>query len=390
VKAAVVAILLLLTAMPVSAQSGEGVITGLIVNKTSGAAQPQGANVTLVTFGRKEQAPLDQRTARTDAESRYTFSGLSRDPNLVYITVARYEGVNYPSETPFQLVDDATYQADISVYETTTADDALQLERLNMLVLGAEQGSLRLMQMGALVNSGDRTFVTANPQDQALARAVRFPLPRGAMGVQMQTGFNNQDLIGGPSGVQVTSPVLPGRHEFALSFELPYSGSSADLTLQLPYQTGTYNVYLPSTGIGLDTNSLAARGSSQLGGQVYSLYSASNLPRSALVPGQVTGLGASGIAPGQLTLIGLAVVLLVLGGGVVMLGVRGRRPSAAPADSKSLEQERLELVVRLASLDERFAAGSVSASEYTAERTRGKQRLRELLLAQRTETALSP
>jgi hypothetical protein len=247
------------------------------------------------------------------------------------------------------------------------------------------------MQMGALVNTGDRTFVTANPQDQALARALRFPLPRGAVGVQMQTGFTNQDVIGGQGGIQVTSPVLPGRHEFAMSFQLPYTGPSADLTVQMPYQTGTYNVYLPSSGLGLDTSGLAASGSAQLGGQTYSLYTASNLPRAAMVPSQLTGLGGSGLTSTQLALITLAVVLLVLGSGVVLLGVRKRQPTpSASAQAIDLEQERLELVVRLASLDERYAAGGVAQSEYETERARGKQRLRELLLAQRTEIAPSP
>jgi hypothetical protein len=83
-------------------------------------------------------------------------------------------------------------------------------------------------------------------------------------------------------------------------------------------------------------------------------------------------------------------VLVVLGGGVVGLSLIGRRTRSAPADPRSPEQERLELVVRLASLDERFAAGSVPVGEYEAERTRGKQRLRELLLANRAETTPSP
>src|SRR4029077_13150752 len=121
-----------------------------------------------------------------------------------------------------QLHDQPTWQLDIPVYESTADDRAIQLERLNMLLLGADQGMLQFMEMGSLVNSGDRTFVTANPQDQALARAIKFALPNGALGVQMQTGFNTQDVIAGVGGVQVTSPVPPGRVEFALSFQLPY------------------------------------------------------------------------------------------------------------------------------------------------------------------------
>ena len=73
------------------------------------------------------------------------------------------------------------------MYEATNADDAIKLERLNLLVVGAEQGFVQFMEMGSLLNSGDRTFVTANPQDQALAHAIKFALPNGALGVQMQS-----------------------------------------------------------------------------------------------------------------------------------------------------------------------------------------------------------
>ena len=92
------------------------------------------------------------------------------------LLVSRYGGVNYPNDEPFQLQDQANYQADVEVYDSTSADDAIQMERLNLLVMGAEQGTLQLMQMGALVNNSDRTFVTANPQDQQLAQAIKFPL----------------------------------------------------------------------------------------------------------------------------------------------------------------------------------------------------------------------
>jgi hypothetical protein len=62
------------------------------------------------------------------------------------------------------------------------------------------------------------------------------------------------------------------------------------------------------------------------------------------------------------------------------------RPTVAgdsPRSAIDSEQERLELVVRLAALDERFAAGQIGQAEYGAERDRGKQRLRKLLLARR-------
>lgn len=381
-----VLLLLLLSALPALADPLDGSVVGQVVNKTVGGASTGGTTVLLVAFGRTEQAPVGQRTAQADAQGHYSFDALDRDPNLVYIALARFQNVNYPTDQPFQLQDQATHQADIGVYDTTNIDDAIQLERLNLLVVGADQGVVQFMEMGSLVNSGDRTFVTANPQDQALARAIKLALPSGALGVQMQTGFNDQDVIAGIGGVQVTSPVPPGRHEFALSFQLPYAGSNADVSLQIPYPTATYSVYLPDTGLKLDASALAPGGPTQLGGQTYALYSANNLPRATLVGGQLSGLGSTGaVGPNQLALVSLGVVLFVLGGGVLLFGSR-LRPLAVRASGRTgvhAEQERLELVVRLAALDERFAAGDISHAEYDAERDRGKQRLRQLTLARR-------
>src|SRR5439155_1727002 len=200
-------VLLAVTTLPVAAEPNDGSIVGHVINKTAAGASPGGANVILVSFGRKEQAPLGQRTTQADADGRYSFTGLDRDANVVYITLARFQSVNYPADQPFQLVDQSDYQADISVYEVTNADDAIQLERLNLLVVGADQGVVQFMEMGALVNNSDRTFVTANPQDQALARAIKFALPNGALGVQMQSGFSDQDVQAGIGGVLMTSPV---------------------------------------------------------------------------------------------------------------------------------------------------------------------------------------
>jgi hypothetical protein len=112
-----------------------------------------------------------------------------------------------------------------------------------------------------------------------------------------------------------------------------------------------------------------------------------------MVPGSLSGLSAAstGLAPQQLALISLGVVLFTLGGGVVLLGsrVRPARAKEAPPDTARLEQERLELVVRIAALDERFAAGQVKRADYEQERMRDKQRLRELVLLQRQETQAS-
>jgi hypothetical protein len=381
---AIVAALMGAASLVAFAAPNDGTVTGQVLNKTNGGGDTGGTSVMLIAFGRKEQAPLGQQTVQADASGHYTFSGVDRDPNNVYLTVARYQDVNYPSDTPFQLSTQATQQADVTVYDATTTDDSIQYESLNLLVMGADKGIVQLMEMGALVNNGDRTFVTANPQDQQLANALKFALPKGALNMQMQTGFSDQDVIPSVAGFQVTAPIPPGRHQFAMSFQLPYSGSDVDVSMQVPYPTSSFTMYLPDSGIKLQGSPLQSGGPTQLGGQTYALYSTSNVTKSTMIGGQLGGLGGTnGIPANQLALISLGVVLFVIGGGVVLFGGRLRRghPAEPARPSVETEQERLELVVRLAALDERFAAGDVSQADYDVERERGKQRLRLLTLA---------
>jgi hypothetical protein len=370
----------LILAVPVSAEPNDGSISGQVVNKTAGGSPFDGASVRLVTFGRKEEAPLGQRTTQSDADGRYAFSGLDRDPNLVYVPFVRYANVNYRPDELAQLQDQPAWQLDIPVYESTADDRAIQLERLTLLLLGADHGMLHFMEMGALSNSGDRTFVTANPQDLALAHAIRLPQPAGALGIQMQSGFSSQDLTSGVGGVQVTSPLPPGPHEFAMSFQVPYRGSAADVTLQLPYPTATYAIYLAETGVRLNSTRLTDGGSMVLGDQSYRVYRASNLPGATVVSGELSGLSSSSTPdPVELAILSLAVVLCVFGGGAFLITRRARRRTPQSRDGRAdLAQERLDLVVQIAVLDDRFAAGAISYVEHQMQRRLAKQRLHQL------------
>src|SRR5690348_11752895 len=113
----VACVLLATGALPAFAEPTDGAVSGQIVNNTPGGGSTGGTSVILVTFGRKEQAPLGQKTTRADASGHYAFTGLDRDPNLVYFTLARFQEVNYPTDQPFQLQDQVSAQSDIAVYE---------------------------------------------------------------------------------------------------------------------------------------------------------------------------------------------------------------------------------------------------------------------------------
>ncbi len=116
-----------------------------------------------------------------------------------------------------------------------------------------------------------------------------------------------------------------------------------------------------------------------MGNQSYQLYTAQNVDKGTMLAATVTGLPSNGgLTPTQLAFIGLGAALFVLGGGILVFGTRRSHRPASPTRLADLEEERLQLVVRLAALDERFASGGMPPGDYAAERERGKQRLVEL------------
>src|SRR5262249_13165809 len=132
----------------------------------------------------------------------------------------------------------------IMVYESTPTPETVSFERLNLLVMGVSPTALTVMQMGAVVNSGDRTFA-ADAAVTGSARTLRFSLPPGAIDVTPQAGLVPEALESTPDGFAATDPVRPGRREIAFSYQLPYSSSSLDLSQVFAFPVGTFALYVP-------------------------------------------------------------------------------------------------------------------------------------------------
>ncbi len=385
-----------LAAPAASADPLDGVVTGSVVNKTADGASPAGDMAHLLVFGVKEQAQIDEKTAHVGGDGRFSFTGLDRDPNRAFFVVVEHQGVQYSNPDPFQLRDQATHRADVEVYDATSSDASIQLDRTNLLVVGMQPGLLQVMQMGTVSNAGDRTYLPERRDGGVLARGLRLSLPRGTVGAQVQAGFDPDSVVASTDGIQVISPIRPGKQQFAMSFQVPFNGSAADLDLRFNYPTAGFSLYLPD-GPQLSGGSLQGQGTTTLGGQQYALFGASNLARDTVITMHVSGLpstGGTGLGGNQIAAISAGTVLLVLGAGSLLFSGRSQRSAGAATGSGprldhrgSLEQERLELVVRMAALDERYAAGSVPEAEYRAERERGKTRLVELTQALRQSEA---
>lgn len=340
------------------------------------------------------------QTQKADSQGEFRFDGLSTDPSYTHVLVVEYQNVSY-----FQVVNFGTdplqgssRSVEIPVYESTTSAQSLKLPRANWLVASAEPGVLTIMEMGSVANTGDRTIVSPGPNASGQPTGtMQFTVPRQAVRVTPQFGLPTEALQSVPGGFQLLTPITPGEHEFAFTFQVPTDSSTVELAWPVSYPIGTFTLMLPeSMGLLVASPSLMPGSAVEIGGRRWETFQARDLR-----PGDTLVLRLSGLpAPpgsslpsrlGPAVLIALAAALM----GVLGLTYYRRRaarlrptgaivpPQQAPegASDGVLVSERDRLLAVLAELDEARAACRIPEEEYASRRAQVKERLLQLTIA---------
>lgn len=380
--AALLVLLMLSLLAPQAALAQEnGVIDGVVRNGTAGAQPP--ADVEVVLHVLQNRVKTGEHRVRTDSAGQFRVDGLTTGADFLYFPIVQYGGVAYYPDRPVVLDGTAPGRTEIAVYEGTPRADAVSFDRLNMLIMGVSPTALSIMEMGAVANSTDRTFV-ADPQVTGSARTLRFLLPPGAIDVTPQAGLPADSLESTPDGFASTDPVRPGRREIAFSYDLPYASSTVDLARSFAFPVGAFTLYVPSDVGAVVPDGIALPGTADLGGRQYRQYVVQQVAPGTPIRLRLTNLPAPLFArPRDL---GLAVVGAT---GAVLLAFLltavGRRRTEAPTPAVGLPvdspgavpsiAERQALVRAVAQLDERFEAGGIDEAAYRAERAARKARL---------------
>ena len=348
-----------------------GVIEGLVSNGTAGAAPP--ANIEVVVHILQNRVKTGERRVQTDASGAFHVDGLTTGAAMLYFPIVQYGGVAYYPDRPVVLDGSTSAHTEIVVFDPTLRPDSLSFERLNMLVMGVTPRALTIMEMGAVTNGADRTYV-ADPQVTGSARTLRFLLPAGAMQVTPQAGLPSDTLESTPDGFASTDPVRPGRREIAFSYDLPYTSSTLDLARSFAFPVSAFTLYVPSDVGAVVPDAVAPPGLSDLGGRQYRQYIVSQVAPGTEVRLRLTGLPAPLFArPRDLGLVVVGASAGILGA-FLLVAIRRRRVDAPVTAAHDLA-EREALIQSVARLDEQFAAGHIDEAAYVADRADRKARL---------------
>lgn len=384
--------LVLAQAATVQAQ-GNGLLEGQVVNGTAGGpAVGAGLPVTLHLLRGEE---VSTQTTTTGAGGTFRFTGLDTDPTLQYRPEVVYLGVPYSSAEPYQFdAGQTTLPATLMVFETTDNDQTIRLDMVHLIVESFGQ-VLRVSEVQLFGNTGDRTYV-GRTHGTGRPATVSIPLPPEAVGLSFPEDTPTDRYLSVEGGLLDTDPVRPGEGSSLVffSYHLMVSGPTVALERRFAYPVTTLNVLAARPGLELRSDRLQSRGTRLLEGQQYGLYTAQDLDPATPLEMELLVMADTGTNPmppatppadasprgsqGLLRRFGLAMAgLAAIGAGLYSAAVHRPRPTAEKMAHLLSDPQAYRLLVRLADLEEDFAAGQVDEPTYRQQRDRLYKAIRD-------------
>jgi hypothetical protein len=371
--------LLLLVLMPLSAPAlaadpGNGVIEGRLLNGTSGLSVPN-YELTLKTYLNDIEVALG--TTETDAGGGFVFSGLSTAPDYSYNITLVYQEAEYNTEWTVFSPGETTKSVDVIVYDVTTSDEAIEVE-LSHTIIYIDRDGLLVKEFYLFTNDTDLTYIGFKPDaDSGTRRTLRFYLPDGVGEIQPAGDLMSCCIYRSNSGFVDSMPVIPGTRDISYSYRVSYDSGEYLLSRKVDYPVADYYLMVQGEGVVITSDRLTREEPLEMGGTMFSYFSA-----SALAPGETLVAAISGLAQvgdqNAVTWVTLAVAVMVVGAVSGYLLMRKKRPQPVGQEA-DLDRQRQRLLVELARLDDDFEAGKIAEDNYRRRRQVVKAGLIELM-----------
>ena len=358
------------------AQSTDGTIelSGTVTNGTAGEDAPANLQVTLQF--QSDTGEVIERVTLTEAGGAFTFVNLPPQGNLGYVVSTTYLDVEYTNR---RLGEPLVEPLGVTIYELTNDFSVLYLLDDTLALTSADKKTrqIEVLEAVKLRNNGDRTFQT-DVQTDGPMNLLRFTLPEGATDLDVETSLPGGHILQVNLGFALTTPIPPGEHDILYVYRAPYDGSTLDYEPHFPMGVESYRVMIPEGLARADSGDMRLADAATIGDRTFVMLESDDVQVDGRVRFTMTGLPqpslmqraekigkSDGFQRGVLP--GLAGVVFV--GLVGFTLVRRRRASAALKDGDApLDDGHDDLILAIATLDERFESGDIEEEAYRQQR----------------------
>jgi len=263
-------------------------------------------------------APMD--SLRTDGAGAFTFHVTAGDTTALYLASARYDDIVYFSE-PVRVTTGDILLEPILVYHTSPTGSPIGVsQRLLTVARAKADGSRDVLELIQLLNPGPATRVAAD----TVRPTWQGVLPAGVVQFQAGEGDVSPEAVARRGDtVLVFAPLPPGQvRQVTFGYTLP--ASVTGLMVPMPQPTDDLEFLLEDTTAIVTGPSVQRLDVTEVEGRRFARYALHAVPAGTAVAIQ---LGAPRFDPARLVPVIVAVLVVMLGGGLYV-AFRSRQPSA--------------------------------------------------------------
>jgi len=329
------------------------VIEGQAVNGTTGGADVSSVTVTLHI---ENSTKHEHFTSVTDPQGSFRFNDVVFDPNATYGVSVVYQGALYGHD--IDLSGKPPYPIRLILYDADSSQDSISIASASVLFSQVDKPSQMLwaMEIIKVHNTTDKTYV---PGPEPM-RLLRFSLPTGAQDLAVDTDLIGADVLQVDLGFALTASVPPGEHEIMFAYQFPYSDGEEIFTKSLPFGADSVRVLAPPEVVRLSSEFLNGPKLVDIGGHLYQLLTATNLPRDSRISLNLSGLpqatfrekidqNVQAVAWEYGVVVALGIMMVGLVSFVMFKG--GRLRDSNPYTMEDIEDKRGRIVGMIADLD---------------------------------------
>ena len=364
-------------------------VAGTVVNGTANSLPAFGLTVTL---HRQTANTYEESTTTTDTKGNFRFENIPLDPEALYGVTLRYQGVVYG--TDIDLRPESLPPVTVNIYETSDDQSLLSVSSSSLLIPQVDKiaRDVYALEIVNVVNTSDRTYVPgAEPMN-----LLRFGLPPGAKGLQIDTSLVGADAIQVDRGFAVPANIPPGEHEVMFAYHFGYEGESVTIDKSYLYGANQARILVPYEIGDLSSVDFGAPGDVKIGDKHYQLIEVTDIARQSRAELEISSLPqatlwdktqatASDIpyelaAPALLGLLMLSLIAIAVARrGGVLTGVTSG--SAARQETG----DRAAIIAEISDLERALEEGKLREADYFAKRQALLDRLAFLPASPSTE-----
>ena len=344
------------------------VVQGRVANATPGGSSVEGLTAVL---HEESSTRHDHLETTTDVDGRFGFDGIMFDPMVAYGVSVRYQGALYG--TDLDLSGGSPANVPLTVYDGSSSDEMLSVSSASVLFARVDQSTqtVAALEIMRIVNDSDLAYVPGpKPMD-----LLRFGLPAGAQGLQVDSALLGADFVQVDRGFGLVASVPPGEHEVMLSYQFPYSESRFAFEKSFPYGAKYLRVLAPSDVLELSSGELGNAQAVIIGERPYELLEARDLGPGARVSVDLEGLPTrpltarvgrrlDGVRLEYVAPVGLGLFMLVLIAYALKKRSNERRQRLHETPAAEINEERRTVIQMIADLEHSLQAGTLDESEY--------------------------